>query len=937
MVKYKTGTTKSGKTYRVPTTATLGGGWADSRRGGGYSGGSEGQREPEVRHDWKQVGTSRTGTPIWENEVGERRAQGREPAVNVSGIRGAGAPQKAYDYYVSNSGASVKVDKGASAPMNSMKVSEKLYVHYNKEQAKRVKQVEKGQGFSPTPSVSDVSASSVSSSTGAVQTVSAPAPKMAGSPGGGVSGVSGIQTATKTEITPTPTRISEQPQAKKKGSEGWQRVAEMGSVPFAWFEKATTGKQQRTMATEKVYSTVLGGTDQSKVVVGKKDHSGFVGGLQDVAQFVTPQSKTDVAIISVPGVGAASGKSFFAARKGTQAVTTKVAGATARKTTQVGTVKVAGAVGRQVGKTGVKKVAPKTIPKPTEGTLKLTQGLQKVESVGSKIAGGTAKKTGLAAFGAKTYGVAQKTGATKAAGKASSIISYPEKQLGKGFGKFGQSRIGRAVGQSKIARGGGRVGRELEKTGTGRLVKDLPKVTAKTEVVRIGTEEFRQVTAPQDIKRIRGEMDLGSLQRAGQASQRKALGLEVGADAGFGAKAKAYGSNIVGSVAYELPIANLYVGTGGYKSGIKEELQRQGFKPGTERYDTAFKAAMRQRKTSSFSEGASFLYVSKESERIGRREVSSAFSDLAVKGKKVPEKQLGSELFKTTFAPIGRAGFVEGSVSEFEQARARKEKVKPINVLLMGGIGFGSAGFIGGGIAALKPKSPGKSLAVETLASIADPFEKPGDILETGLEKFAVKRGKAVVESPRIKIRGSSEPMAIFDTGEAFNPFAKAKVSPKSKVPVSPFAPAQIPPLSKVSSESQTKTEKNENIPKDDGIIVIDGGGKIDTPVNPFQQSFSFSESPVNTNTFADTFTFSTNIPSVTPQLRVPTPLPLSFPATSGGMGGRRKGRRKFANELEAAMGIIQKDISRPVVKQPQKVKKGKRRQAVRKNPFSIF
>jgi len=969
--EYKTGTTKSGKTYRVPTTATLGGSWADSGGGSSSSSGGGGyNREPEVRHTWKQIGRSASGTPIWENEAGERRAESRKPAVNVSGIKGAAAPKEAYDYYIDKEGNSIRVDKGTAVDKTqAMKVSEGLYNKYNKDAQKRTQFVDISSGkvydaqgtsslSNETPSASTIKRGNIVT----VNTSESSTPLMVAPENSAVISVSNASTAQKQQ---------------SKGNESWQRVAELGSVPFAWLEKATTGRQERTRAVEATYSSVLGGTSKDKIVVGKKDYTGALGVGQDTLQFLTPQNKLDVALWALPvgGAGQVTRKSFvYAGRKAGITAAEKAAQTAARRTLvfagKKGPTKVFSVAGKSVAEAGIKaageqagKATLKTAAKES-GTWGITKGIQNVESAVGKGVGKAFEKTGGSRIVSGSAKVAEKTGATKGAGKVSKVLSYPERKLGQGIGRIGQTRIGRAVGQSRIAKGGARVSRELEKTGTGRMIKDIPIVTAKTEAVRVGTEEIMQATAPKEFKEMRKRYNEELVQLAGQKGARTSLGIEIPEGAGFREKVGVFGSNMLGSLAYELPIVNLFVGKGGYEAGVKQELIRQGFSPGTQDFETAFKSAMRQRKTTSISEGASFLYVSKEAERVGRREVSNAFTDLAKKNVLVPEKQLGSKLFKTTFAPIGRAGFIEGSVGEFEQERARKQDISGKNVLLMGGLGFVSAGFIGGGIAALKPKKPGTSVAVETLASIVDPVEKPADILETGLEIVAVKRGKSVVEPPRITIKSGNQPMATFNTGKAFNPFAKAKVveppritirgkgksvafkpkaktaafvpsvSKKSKVPVTPFVPSVMP-------ETTTKG----TIPvSPDPIIPVDPFPSVPVDIPPIDTSvpsWTFSEettvgAPVNT--FADTFTFSTNIPTVTPQLRVPTPLPLAFPGTGSGAAGKRGGRKTFANELALAMNLVTGDMS---VKNPmpkkvvaKKTKKTSKRRAAPKNPF---
>lgn len=342
-----------------------------------------------------------------------------------------------------------------------------------------------------------------------------------------------------------------------------------------------------------------------------------------------------------------------------------------------------------------------------------------------------------------------------------------------------------------------------------------------------------------------------------------------------------------------------------FYDSINEYAKVAGIDP-----DLAASAARRERGSRVVGEALGFLAVSRKAESVGRANVARAFERSA--GQSFASRNAFGTVFKKTFVPIGLAGSIEGFSAETTQAIARNRDTDLKRLGIASGAGFVSAGLIGGTIAGLKPNKPVSSGLVEGIASFADPFEKPGDLLQDVFEFGAKKAGR------RIPVTALS-----FSGGDAFTFVPTSSSNTVSNVAggksfsfANTFTP--VPSTTPKNSFSSFLPSFNFNPSTNTNVPVLSNNN---VPTNPFSFSTT-SNTNTNVNTNVNTNTFiSTNIPSVTPKLRIPPPLPLNLDFGGSGSGGFGLGLRKgFVNELDAGLSIF--GIGKSVKRGGSRVKK---------------
>lgn len=335
----------------------------------------------------------------------------------------------------------------------------------------------------------------------------------------------------------------------------------------------------------------------------------------------------------------------------------------------------------------------------------------------------------------------------------------------------------------------------------------------------------------------------------------------------------------------------------------KEEFEQLGRERGltSQEIDTALKI----RKQRGITEIAQNLNIARFSEGVGRREVSKAFQKAAEKGVKVPQRQAFSTVFKMSAPGIARAGAIEGFTQEIAQQRERQKDLDLKAAAIMGGIGAGSAGLLGGFIAGTAVTKPGVSKVTETVASIVDPFEKPGDILEDITQATAKRLGRRTMPTPTVRVTGVTETFQFGATPQR-GKVPKPKKAPKSRRPVKVPSLAIVSPVSIPEAIQQQQTGRRGDILSPIPVeprppITPTAPSRTQTPADIFSPSEQI-QTTINVATPAPVFT---PVPVVTPLPRIPPPPPIS-PSTGAGSGaGARKGRRVFRQELKEGLKLL--------------------------------
>jgi len=453
--------------------------------------------------------------------------------------------------------------------------------------------------------------------------------------------------------------------------------------------------------------------------------------------------------------------------------------------------------------------------------------------------------------------------------------------------RLGAKAAATQVGQSFT--GGLNVAKQ---TWLGRLGLGFGITTVKGAAIVKGSEVVSTFTASKEQRQLMQNPKFSGLYRKGIEAERQAIEQEGGLPIPFTDR------NIgLGSLGFGLSTA-ISSKKKVFREKVKSEALALGLDP-----DLAVKTAERQRASKEWGEGLALLEISRSAESIGRTEVAKAF---AKKGtQQVPTKQIFGKVFRTTFFPIAGAGVVEGGAAEITQQIAREEPFDKKKVAVMAGVGGLTAGVLGGTIAGLKANRPGASVALETVASIADPFEKPGDLLQDLVERGARKSGVNIPRAPVFTI-APTEAITISQ--------APASKGPRSKTSFANFVNSFIGSSTTPTAAPTQSLPIGPNIPKPKGgptspfIFSPTTQTPTTTPTTETTPSNIWSPEPstqTSTTTSTPTTNINVNIPVVTPQLRVPPPIPIALPAGGGSGGSGVRLRKKFVNELQAGLGLL--------------------------------
>lgn len=384
-----------------------------------------------------------------------------------------------------------------------------------------------------------------------------------------------------------------------------------------------------------------------------------------------------------------------------------------------------------------------------------------------------------------------------------------------------------------------------------------------------------------------------------------------------------------------------------FEIGVAQEAKKAG--KSEDEIINIVSAAKRQRKATIGGEAAGLLAVSTFAESVGQKYVTNKFASQAAKGVNFAKKGAFWKLFKTTFNPIGKAGFVEGAGTVLTQNIAREEEIKPKNLLIGAGVGYLSAGIIGPTIVGLSANKPTSSKVVQGLAYLSDPFEFPADVAERQIAKAGAKiTGKKLI-SPVIAFNSPVDiPSFSFSTttqtktksrryskrggfGSMFTSPLNPSFSIRSPVNVNTYTLSDSLGIGNViNSPISDNTNIDNTIPINDNTNTdtntntnTNTNTYTDTTTNSFTNTDTTTNTNVNTNSNINIFS---NVPVLTPTLKVPPPIPLAFPfSTGGGVGSRKVKKKRYVNELNQAMRFFNNEFAgfgTPAAKMSKRKKK---------------
>lgn len=355
-----------------------------------------------------------------------------------------------------------------------------------------------------------------------------------------------------------------------------------------------------------------------------------------------------------------------------------------------------------------------------------------------------------------------------------------------------------------------------------------------------------------------------------------------------------------------------------FEKGVQSSLKDQGFTD-SQILDLT-QAANLRRESVKFSEPAQFLNIGRGSEKIGRAGFAavSSFGGTAKKG-----FQATAGTFARGVTAVAPAGFVEGFFSVQDQQKFRSQPVDFRQSLIGGGFGALTAGAISGTVAAgqVATSSTGRGIGKITniAANIADPLEKPSDLLASAETRFT----RRVLNLPEFKanIQGKGKKLAFetsFDPSPGFKKnqarLQKAIGSEAFRVKTGRFGGGSlVPVVPQAQSKTQTQTDvlpktrvKFPTIPniftnpKTKPPVPVIGSVPVQVPVFPSVPTQPKVSPPVTPS--VPVFPAVNVKPSnLQPNLKIIPPLPfdLNLP---GGRGRRFKGKRSvFVNEIALA------------------------------------
>lgn len=440
--------------------------------------------------------------------------------------------------------------------------------------------------------------------------------------------------------------------------------------------------------------------------------------------------------------------------------------------------------------------------------------------------------------------------------------------------------------------------RSLGATRVGAKVVSLAKTPLGRTGINIGRSIFEGEAIVKTAKNI-GKRTLSSAERDLVESQdfRKVVA------AGFSAESESLSKqSIAKSIGFGL--SPLIAGDkNAFNKAVEDNLRSQGFNELD--ISRGLKAAQTQRTAGSIGEIAALLETSRLAEATGRRNVAAAFKRFEGQSLKNFGKRFG-----VIATQIGLAGIVEGAGQEAAAQQNREAQRNPLKIAEMGAIGGGVAAILGGSIGALRPTKPVASKTIEILTNIADPFEKPADLLQDAFEGIGKRAGFKFAEAGIVTVPTPTDVLtaAFSSGGKSSSKKASKAILPN---PVPPKSPVKIPELNPVLTPINTPVNVPTPILESPFSITPVPQPKTPTPVDPFVPIPVPPEVPVDIPPQIPPqvpVNVPISIPPLVPvnvpvnipaNLRVPPLLPLELPFGSGGAGRGGVKKRVFLNELQ--------------------------------------
>ena len=387
-----------------------------------------------------------------------------------------------------------------------------------------------------------------------------------------------------------------------------------------------------------------------------------------------------------------------------------------------------------------------------------------------------------------------------------------------------------------------------------------------------------------------------------------------------------------------------------FENSIRSQLQDLNLSE--KEIEQAVKYSKRQKGFRAGAELASALNIERGTEAVGRQ--------LILRGATKKIGTIRKGLFGFAAPRIALAGVFEGAGGEALQAQSRGEKITSKRLISGGLFGGAFAGTIGGTIASTSVRKPVTSKVLNIFANIADPLEKPGDILQDVFERT----GSRITGKPRLgatfkkvgdeielgigvipKKQKFRSPVDIIQETQkqqskksesTFNDLIN-KFDPGFKNRPATFIPEPGKPTPTDSKRSIFKFDKPKNNIKpkikEFGFSILPF---TDTPTEtPTEIKEKSKRTPTPTTTPTPTNTPS-QIPVVTPLGRIFPPVPFGFGGAGSGLAGRSRSKGFLFGELGAglaAFGLGQK-LTKQIIKSRKKVakRKGKKKSVVTKH-----